>query len=61
MEILRKDTEPWSCGCSETTLGFPRTCCLGRRTLYLVVQNTNQKPDESGTIEDNYGTINTTV
>ena len=61
METLRKDIEPWSCGCTEKALGFPRTCCLGRKVLDISSQNTNQKPDESGTIEENYGIIDTAV
>lgn len=61
MEILRKDMEPWSCGCVETALGFPRTCCLGRKVIAISIQNTNLKPDESGTIKENYGTNDTAV
>jgi hypothetical protein len=60
MEKLSRNNELFACDCPETTLGYPRSCC-GGKVIEFSIKTANQKPDKSGTMEDNDGTIDTTI
>lgn len=36
----------WSCGCPETALGFPRTCCLGDVMIRGALEGLNDDQNE---------------